>query len=380
MSQFTLPTTILWGMEEKELFVSSCRQRNIVVICSQTRNRLHDPIVLDILHSIEMVAASVAISSHVESNPSYEAVMNTIRDLSNHACDLVLAIGGGSVIDCAKASAYGVRHLDKELWSLFLTVCDGPQGALPVYVINTTSGTGTEINCCAVITRQCEKRAIVNDSLFPVKTWIIPELAVSMSYEHTIPIFLDCMYHSIEGFLSGHSTEFGRQSAISCLNLCLRHAQSLQSRYNTIGFREDLALASIYSSFADMYGGCLSIHSLGHAISGLRPAVSHGMSIMVVSLAYYSLLHEKGDPSFVDKETTLLESLCIRGSTSIAQLLSALYLQMGINGISLSQFGFMSDDLQIIYALARECVGELFDNDPITLSDNDFSRILTKSF
>lgn len=379
MSQFSLPTTIMWGLEEKEHFVSSCVNQRIVVICSKTRHRLHNPIIADILHSIERVAASVTISSHVESNPSYEAVIETIQDLNNCACELIIAIGGGSVIDCAKASAYGAKHPDLDLWELFLRVCGGPQGALPVNVINTTSGTGTEINCCAVVTRQSEKRAIVNDSIFPAKTWIIPELALSMSYAQTVPIFMDCLFHAIEGFLSKNSTEFGRQSALSCLKLCQGYTQSLHFCYKTLKFREDVALASIYSSLADMYGGCLSIHSLGHAISGLKPDVSHGMSIMAVSEAYYSLLHERGG-AFADKETALLKALCIEDYESLAEFLSSFYQSSDITVVSLSQMGFASDELETIYLTARECVGELFDNDPMSLTDNDFSLILANSY
>lgn len=377
---FYLPTKVFWGIQDESAFIHYCSNRRICIISSSSGNRLKNPIIKEIIDRMSQ-SSTICIALEVKSNPDYNCVKNSVDIIVNNNCDLLVAIGGGSVIDCAKASAYAVIHGLDCLWQAMINPDLAFSSALPLLVINTSSGTGSEINNCAVITHKEEKRALVCDAIYPKATWIIPSLQLSMTYEQTIPMFLDCMFHAIEGYLSKNTSFFGRQSAKDCLSICLSLINIFQKEYSTDLFRENFALASLYSALADTYGGCLSIHSLGHAISAKRPMVSHGFSIAVLSRAYYTMLHMVGDSSYHESEKSLLNfiGLYYKPFSTLCDFIKNILDICALEHLSLSIWGITEKQCAQLYINARKTVSVLFENDPVILTDGDYIRILKES-
>lgn len=378
---FYLPTRLLWGEEAADSFFGLCVNKNVCVICSSSRERLLDPIIENILIKLQHISHKVVISNTANSNPTYENVIASIESITSNNCEIIIAIGGGSTIDCAKAAAYGaINGVDNLLQSMDDMSLSKPK-AMPLLVLNTSSGTGSEINSCAVITIGNEKKALVCDAIYPVLTWVIPRLSLSLPYEKTVPMFLDCIYHAVEGFLSKNSTMFAGEFSKTCISLCLRNLTRLKQCTNSLEVRNDLALASLYSALSDTYGGCISIHSLGHAISGIKPDVPHGISIASISVSYYTYLHQNGNSQYLNKENALLGFINSQENVfeNLGQYMAFLNKQTGVSGYSLSGLGFCEQDFLRLLSNAHSSAGILFDNDPVPIHEEGGYLILKQS-
>lgn len=378
---FYLPTRLLWGEEEIEFFLEPCVNKKVCVICSTSRERLLNPIIENILIKLQHIALKVVISNTASSNPTYDNVIASIESIINNNCEIIIAIGGGSTIDCAKASAYGAYNgVDNLLQSMDDMSLSRPK-AMPLLVLNTSSGTGSEINSCAVITIGNEKKALVCDAIYPVLTWVIPKLSLSLPYEKTVPMFLDCIYHAVEGFLSKNSTIFASEFSKTCITLCLKNLDRLRQCTNSIEVRNDLAIASLYSALSDTYGGCISIHSLGHAISGISPNVPHGISISSISVSYYTYLHQNGNTEYLKKENALINVINSQENAfeHLGQFMAFLNKQTGVSQYTLSRLGFGEQDFFSLLSNAHSSAGILFNNDPVVIHEEDGCYILKQS-
>lgn len=376
---FYLPSKIYFGYEHIDEFIEFFISHKIAVLTSVGKKRLCNPIISDILERFRKAGIEYEVFDCAYPNPTYDNVQDAVRGIKEYRCTAVLAIGGGSVIDCAKAAAYQAAN-EKDLW-YYVTHCDAcTDKSLKLGVISTTAGTGSEINCCAVITKDHEKRALFCPAIYPASVLIIPEVMCSIPKEMSIFQTLDSMYHAIEGFFSKNSTAFSEVCSENCIRLCLENVDGLLKDPTDIKVRSNLCLASIYSSMADMYGGCLSAHSLGHAITAFHPEISHGMSITLIAKNYYSKMLDTDIPEIVKKKermTALFKkyiTACVAiDSQDFGLILDIFFSYLGLKKVSLSE------DAEKLYINARQTVGELFENDPINLSDEEFINILKES-
>lgn len=378
---FYLPTKLLWGKEEGSPFFELCVNKKICVICSESQERLQNPIIKSVLVKLQQITQNLVISNTACSNPTSDNVIASIGNIIKGNCEIIVAIGGGSAIDCAKAAAYGAVNGTDNLWQCMDNMSLLRPKAMPILVLNTSSGTGSEINSCAVITIGTKKKALVSDAIYPVLTWVIPELSMTLPYEKTAPMYLDCIYHAVEGFLSKNSTFLSHEFSKNCIVLCLKNLVCLQQCTSRLEIRNDLALASLYSALADTYGGCISIHSLGHAISGINPSIPHGISISSVAVSYYTYLHQNGDKEYLTKENALLQILNTTNNKfdNIGSFMMFLNQMVGVKQYTLSRLGFNEHDFPMIFSNAVSSAGILFDNDPVAIREEDNYFILKQS-
>ena len=379
---FNFPSIVLFGEEHIFAMAENVFCNRLAVITSKGGTRLNNHIVQQFFSLLENRGVELVICKCAESNPTYENVREAIDAIKIKHCEKVLAIGGGSVIDVAKAAAYGFLN-PLDFWEYINNPSLCTNNCLPIYVINTTAGTGSEINCCAVITKENKKMALVNDAIFPKVTWVVPELMNSLSLEKSIIQTLDSIYHATEAYLSINSNKFSRLCSTTCIELCLKGLNRLCSDGKNTEARSDLALASLYSGLADTYGGCLSIHSLGHAINAFNPSISHGMSITVLAPAYYKKMLAIGSFNVRERQRELCyifnKHTGISETQSLGNLLSIFYHQLGLTNGGLSSLGFDDSDFKKIISNARETVGVLFGNDPVNLTDEMLMDILEQS-
>ena len=146
-----------------------------------------------------------------------------------------------------------------------------------------------------MVTHENKKMALVSDSIYPDNTFIIPELMTTLPLKNTYYQLLDCMYHAIEGFLSVNANEYSKNCSENCIRICLENLDAIINDLENVEIREKLAIASLYSGYADTFGGCLSIHSLGHAICAYHPEILHGEAIALISGKYDEVMQDNAD-------------------------------------------------------------------------------------
>lgn len=376
-----MPTRIFWGKEELVNLAEELKQENVLIVTGKSQRVLKTNVFETLEGMFKQNGTKYFVYSNVETNPTKEQVDLGVKMCQENNCTAVIGFGGGSVIDVSKAISFAA--VNNSFWNFIESPCPD-KGALKLSIITTSAGTGSEINSCAVITHDNKKMALVSDSIIPKNTFIIPELMTSLPLKNTYYQLLDCMYHAIEGYLSVNANEYSKSCSEICIRICLENLNLVMNEPNNETVRERLAVASLYSGLADTYGGCLSIHSLGHAICAYYPEILHGEAIALISCKYYEYMQKYADENlknrFMKLNDILATSLKKEMSDVFAENLSNIYkLFEEFGNKKLADYEIKEDEHEKLVKNARETVGVLFENDPVNMSDDICLKIFNES-
>lgn len=232
-----------------------------------------------LFHSIE----SVDITGHlfrVEHEPDIPTIIAGIAQAKTQGCDLVVSIGGGSVLDAGKAIAAMLTN-SGELIEYLEVVGGGkeiPNQAAPMIALPTTAGPGTEVTRNAVITSPEHQVKVSMRSLrmIPAVAIIDPELTYTMPPSVTASTGMDALTQVIEGYVSNKTNPM---TDMICQEGILRGSRSLLAAYKN-GMderaREDMSLTSLFGGLALANGGLGAVHGFAGPIGGMFGA-AHGV-------------------------------------------------------------------------------------------------------
>lgn len=224
--------------------------------------------------------------SNIEPNPKIDKVRIGCQMARNYAIDLILAVGGGSVIDTAKAIACG-RYLDFDPW-LLNTHQVVPTKALPVGVILTISAAGSELsNSCVISNPDIKVKSGFNSDLIRPKFAILnPKLTFSVSPYQTACGIVDSLMHTLERFLTDvDDLYFEEEVAIGLMKSIVKSAYIVMNNPHDYNARAALMLASSFShnGLTGLGGNFyFTVHKLEHELSGRYDFIHHaaGLSIL----------------------------------------------------------------------------------------------------
>ena len=220
--------------------------------------------------------------SGIEPNPKYStSVLSGVKLCKEHKIDVVLAVGGGSVLDCSKAIAAGALY-DGEPWDL-ITYKVKAKAALPIVDVLTLAATGSEYDSGCVISRTetNDKVGYLDEHLFPTASILDPRYTFSVSKKQTAAGAADAINHIIEQYFCGAHSDLADgmcESAIKSLIKNAKIALEEPDNYEARGeFMVDCSLA------------CNGILSIGNGYSGWPcHGIEHALS------AYYDITHGEG--------------------------------------------------------------------------------------
>ena len=218
----------------------------------------------------------------IQPNPKYDpSVLDGVRLCKENDIDVILAVGGGSVLDCSKAIAAGANY-DGDPWDL-ITYKVKAQAALPIVDILTLAATGSEYDSGGVISRTetNDKVAYLDPLLYPVCSFLDPRYTFTVSKKQTAAGCADAMNHIMEQYFCEDATllndgfcEAGLKSLMANAKACLENPEDYRARAEMM--------------FACTLG-CNGIYSLGNSPSGWPcHAIEHALS------AYYVITHGEG--------------------------------------------------------------------------------------
>lgn len=201
--QFHNPTKIIFGKDSLNQLgdeVIKYGQRVLVVTGGQSVKKigLYDKVI----KILKNLSCHIFELEGINPNPRLHSVHEGIKICKNNNVDFILAVGGGSVIDAAKAIAAGAKT-DIDIWEYYIRKHTVTQ-ALPLGTILTLAATGTEMNGNSVVTNweTKEKLPISSEHLFPVFSILDPELTFSVPKDHTVNGCIDIMVHVFEQYFS----------------------------------------------------------------------------------------------------------------------------------------------------------------------------------
>lgn len=229
-----------------------------------------------VVAALARVNVDLVVFDSVEPNPSIETVEKALTLYREASCDGVVAVGGGSPIDAAKAVATLATN-PGELPD-YLGVGKVVQALAPLLVVPTTVGTGSEVTTWAVITDLAQRRKVVLGSplLAPRTAVLDPELVLSLPASLTASTGIDALTHAIESVISVFAGPFSDGLALEAIHLIAANLPAAVSAPD-LEPRANLLYASAMAGMAFSYGRTGLVHGMAHPLSAYCN-VSHGLA------------------------------------------------------------------------------------------------------
>lgn len=242
--------------------------------------------------------------SGVMPNPTLKKLYEGIDIARQHQADLLLAVGGGSVCDYAKAVAVSV-HCDEDPWDKYFIRFEEPDCQLvPVGCVLTMAGTGSEMNAGSVITNSDTKQKVghvfASEEVMPKFSILNPHYTMTVpEYQMKAGIY-DIFNHICEQYFSGdddttsdYISEGLMRSVIHSSRIAIKNPQDYEARSNIMW----TATWALNTLVACGKSSDWMVHMLGQAVGGYTNA-THGMTLAAVSLPYYRHILPYGLPKF----------------------------------------------------------------------------------
>lgn len=208
------------------------------------------------------------VFSRVSPNPrDYEVAEGTELYLENN-CNLILALGGGSVMDCAKA--IGIMATNNKNINAFEGVDKIYNSIPPLICIPTTGGSSADVSQFTIINNTTEKykMAIISKAIVPDVALIDPIVLTSMDHFLTACTGIDALTHAIEAYVSNASSAFTDLYAREGISLIADNIELSIKEPHNIQARGKIMLASMYAGLAFSNASLGSLHSLAHSLGG----------------------------------------------------------------------------------------------------------------
>ena len=221
--------------------------------------------------------------SDVTPEPTVRDVKNAYNEFKKSGADFILAIGGGSPIDTAKAlSVLATNPKYADVVSL-QGHKDNLNLPLPLFAVPTTAGSAAEISKSFVLTDEVSGKKIVcfNDKMLPVETFIDPELMITMPDIVTLSSGYDALSHAIESLISKKANKFSLTLARDAVKIIIKNLPICYDEPENLAARENMAYAEYIAGLAYSNSGLGIAHSIAHALSGMYN-IQHGIALSMV--------------------------------------------------------------------------------------------------
>jgi alcohol dehydrogenase YqhD (iron-dependent ADH family) len=286
--QFHNPTEIVFGTDSLNHLGQSIQKfggTNVLLVYgggSIQKTGIYDRV----LHQLREVHIRFIELAGVEPNPRLTTVNKGIALCREHDVDFILAVGGGSVLDAAKAIAVGVPYTG-DVWDFLIRKAE-ITSALPLGTVLTLSATGSEMNGNAVITHwdQKLKKAFGSIHAYPKFSILDPTLTCSVPRDQTGNGIVDIMSHVFEQYFSlTHHTPLQERLCESILQTVIENGELALANPHDLHARANLMLCGTYA----LNGGMISVgmdtdwasHGIEHEISAIYD-IAHGAGLAIV--------------------------------------------------------------------------------------------------
>ena len=276
MWKFSNPVNIAFGNNQFSNIAEFIKGRTYTVVTyGQTpfiafTNRLKD-----------LAGAPKLILNDVSPNPSFLDLIEPSDRIKKNPPEVIVALGGGSVIDTAKVLALATSGFGpiKQFLQTKNSKTPIPNRAIPIIAIPTTAGTGSEVTKWATVwdTENNQKYSLSREDLYPTHAIIDPELMLTLPRDQTISTGLDALSHALESIWNVNANPISTTYAIGASKRILSHLQLLSSNLEDLHYRTVVAEAALYAGLAFSNTRTALAHSLSYPIT-LHHGVSHGIA------------------------------------------------------------------------------------------------------
>ena len=307
--------------------------------------------------------------------------MDGAKVIRENGCDFVVALGGGSVMDCAKCIALMATN-DGDIWDYSFSVTGGKKpfakAAMPLIAITTSAGTGSEVDPFSVISNDATQEKTGMMSTFPVLSIVDSDLMMSVPPRLTAYQGMDAFFHAAESVINTNEHPMGEMFALKAIELVAKY---LPTAYKDGANKEARAYMALANSLAGYYMLCTSEHTMEHALGGYHENLAHGAGLIMISHAYFDFFAERKAAEI--PMIKMAKAMGVENPTSGKDFVAALdklIADVGCAELKMSDFGITRDELKKLPQRIHEVMGGNIDADPVKLSDADYLAIFEAAY
>lgn len=327
---------------------------------------------------LEKEGMEVTVFDEAEPNPLASTAMKGAAIAREKGCDVVVGLGGGSIMDCSKAVAFAACN-EGPIFEYIYGTKRG-NGALPLILVPTTCGTGSEGNCFAVLTddETRDKKSLRDNAVIARASIVDPELMTTMSARVLASVGFDALCHCMEAYMSkicDPITEIMALEGIRLIggNLVKIYGEKKKGMTDLAAMDMDawsaVCLASTYGGMVINQAGVTAPHGLEHPASGMRN-ITHGRGLAALTPVIYRRTTEEAPEIFA------VISKCLGGRDEkdcvavIKALLDSLNLRT-----TLSAEGVLPEDVEWMTKNAFKVSAASLRNHPRVFTEEEVAQI-----
>ncbi|EJD6410428.1 iron-containing alcohol dehydrogenase [Providencia rettgeri] len=339
MNQFLIKPKVQFGANALD-FISQMSAHHAFIVTDKAMVKFG--LADEVTRRLTQSGITFSIYDDVVPDPDISAIVNGMKIMDRQYPDVVIALGGGSVIDAAKAVIYSLWHTKKD-----------PNRVKPQFIaIPTTSGTGSEVTSFSVIKSQSEKLVLVDEFMLPDVAILDPALVKSVPASITADTGMDVLCHALEAYVSRTASDFSDALAEKAVQLVFGHLIDCYREGSNLVAREKMHNASCIAGMAFTNASLGITHSLAHALGGVFH-IPHGRAnalLMAQVIAFNADLEGRCDTEAAKRYANLAKNLDLPASSiregveslmvAINVLKDEMNLPKGIQATGINEFDF----------------------------------------
>ena len=371
---YFLPVNLVFGsgkvLETGELTKPYGKKALIVTgRSSAKRSGLYDKV----NDSLKAAGLETVLFDKVSQNPLTTTAQEGADFAKANGCDVVVAIGGGSIMDCAKAIAFLSKNegdINDYIYNR-LTSDD----ALPLILIPTTCGTGSEGNGFAVLTNpdNGDKKSLRCNAIVAKVSIVDPECMMTMPKKVLASVAFDALCHNIEAYTSKIAQPLTDAMSIYAIELI---ANNLVSVYNGTGSKkewENITMASTIGGMVINTAGVTIAHGMEHPASGLKDIV-HGQGLAALTPIVIEASYKGNEEKFAKIAKIFGGESSADCADKIRELLKSIDLEC-----KLSDLGIAAEDISWMAENCMKVSAASIANNPVVFTQEEIAELYRKA-
>ncbi len=352
--------------------------RRVLVVTGRSSARRSGALA-DVIKILNDAGIEHEVFDHVFPNPTDSVVDSIVEKASESGVEALIAIGGGSVIDSTKFASVllcsGGKARDYLLGDL------SPRCSKPVYAVNLTHGTGSEVDRYSVANIEGEKLKIGIDTTYPEVSVDNPRYALTLPLDQTRYTSIDAFYHSLESSTSTLSNPLTETLASESVSLIAGRLPRVLKSPGDIEAREDLLYAASIAGVGIDNSLTHVVHSLEHTLSGENPMLPHGAGLAILGPRSIRYMYKARPQTLarilrpLDPDLRPLAVDAERAEAAVRRF------QEGVGLVeNLADYGFSTSDADRVASKTLEVFGKLTGVAPFSVSEEILVEIYKDGF
>ena len=382
--QFFMPTKVLFGAGQLgNLHLEQMPGKKALIVTSNGSSTKKYGYLEAVERELDLAGVGHVLFDEVRPNPTNHNVMDGAAKARQNGCDFVVALGGGSVMDCAKC--IGLMMVNEgDLWDYAFSQKGGKREFVkpmaPLVAITTSAGTGSEVDMFSVISNDEmeEKTGVFDRSMFPTISVVDSDLMMSVPQKFTAYQGMDAFFHAAESVINTKEHPMGEMFALKAIELI---AENLPKAYADGSDREARSNMALANSLAGYYMLCTSEHTMEHVMGSYHDSLAHGAGLIMLSHAYFDFFAER--KAAEEPMMKMARAMGVENPKSGKDFIAALdrlIAAVGCADLKMSDHGITREEIKKWPQHIHEVLGGDITADPLPLSDDDYLSIYEASY